>query len=129
MDPKDFQKLAEDINVFDTQDLDHIKMRPDILGEIRFDVTPSMIMEPCTDHEKRIALAGYMFYIEAYDDPPLLMLMKIGKTGVMTTAGRITEVPAEMMTRAVEKPVEARCDNMYAITDEIREWLEKELFP
>ena len=127
MDPKDIHQFIEDINVFSVQDFKGIKKRPDILEALRFDVTPRMIMEPCLDPEKRESLSGFMFYIEAFDDPPLLMLMKVGKTGITSTVGKVEEIPAAMVRRAVDEPVEPECNRMYAITEEIGEWLQKEL--
>jgi len=127
MDPKDIHQLIEDINVFGLQDFEGIKKRPDILEALRFDVTPRMIMEPCFDPEKRKSLSGFMFYIEAYDDPPLLMLMKVGKTGVTSTVGKVEGIPAAMVRRAVDEPVEPECNRMYAITEEIEGWLQKGL--
>jgi hypothetical protein len=127
MDPKEVHQLIEGVNVFSIQDFGGIKKRPDILENLRFDVTPGIIMEPCLDPEKRKSLSGFMFYIEAYDDPPLLMLMKVGKTGITSTVGKVEEIPAEMVRRAVDNPVEPECNRMYAITEEIREWLQKEL--
>ena len=48
-DPKkieELNKFAEDLNVFELQELKDIKRRPDLLCRIRFDVTPRMIMAP-----------------------------------------------------------------------------------
>lgn len=127
MGTKDFHEFCEDLNVFAIQDFKDIKKRPDILGSIRLDVTPRMIMEPRLDEKAKREVAGHMFYIEAFDDPPLLMVMKVNKSGVTTTVGRVEEIPRAMVQRAVDQPVEPQCNRMYAITDEIREWLRREL--
>jgi hypothetical protein len=55
------------------------------------------------------------------------MLMKVGKTGITSTVGKVEEIPAAMVRRAVDEPVEPESNQMYAITEEIREWLQKEL--
>jgi hypothetical protein len=114
------------------QGLNDIKRRPDILSKIKFDVTPKMVMEPRfqrdpEDLKKLAAITGYMFYIEAQCQPPVLMLMKIGRTDISSTVGKIDEIPAEMIQRAIEKPVHPGVYGMYAVTDEIKEWLTKEL--
>ena len=94
---------------------------------IRFDVTPKMIMESRIGPEgvKQVDLKGFSFYIEAFDEPPELMIMKVSRSSVMTTLGKIEDIPAAMVRRAVDDPVEPAANKMYAITDEIREWLKE----
>jgi hypothetical protein len=121
-----------DFNMFAMQGLNDIKRRPDILSKIKFDVTPKMVMEPRfqrdpEDLKKLASITGYMFYIETQCQPPVLMLMKIGRTDISSTVGKIDEIPAEMIQRAIEKPVHSSVHGMYAVTDEIKEWLTKEL--
>ena len=129
-DPKKIQELnefAESLNVFALQELKDIKRRPDLLARIRFDVTPQMIMAPRVGPKAVRDTAGCSFYIETHEDPPTLMLMKVGREGVMTTVGRIDEIPAEMLKRAIDSPPDPPANAMYAITDEIVDWLKKEL--
>jgi hypothetical protein len=129
-DPKKIQELnefAESLNVFALQELKDIKRRPDLLARIRFDVTPQMIMAPRVGPDAVRDTAGCSFYIETHEDPPALMLMKVGKEGVMTTVGKIDEIPAEMLKRAIESPPDPPANEMYAITGEIEEWLRNEL--
>jgi hypothetical protein len=45
----------------------------------------------------------------------------------MTTVGKIDEIPAEMLKRAIESPPDPPANEMYAITGEIEEWLRNEL--
>lgn len=129
---EDEKKCDFDINIFDIQGLGEIKKRPDIIPKIKLDVTPQMVMEPrfhlmSEDIQKLRDIAGYMFYIESQSKPPALMLMKVGKSDITTTVGMIEEVPPEFLQRAMENPVDKPAHGMYAITDEIREWLKKEL--
>ena len=129
-DPKKVQELnecAEDLNVFALQEMKDIKRRPDLLCRIRFDVTPQMIMAPRVGPDAVRDTTGCCFYIETHEDPPVLMLMKVGREGVMTTVGRIEEIPAEMLKRAIESPPEPPANQMYAVTEEIVEWLKGEL--
>lgn len=119
----DIQDFMEELNVFSLQSLTEIKRRPDIIGNLRFDVTPRMTMEPLHATGPEGFPKGYMFYVEAYEDPPLLMLMKLTKSGITTTVGKVEEIPVEMLRRAVAEPVEPPTNKMYAITDEIRKWL------
>ena len=127
MDRKDLHGFCEDLNAFSVQEFRDIKRRPDILEKLRFDVTPRMIMEPRLGEKDKREIAGYSFYIEAFDDPPVLMLMKVGKTGITSTVGKVDEIPPEMVRRAIDHPVEPKINRMYAISDEIGEWLREEL--
>ena len=127
MKPKDIKGMLEDMNVFELQGLEHIKIRPDILQRIRFDVRPKMIMEPCFDSSRQASISGCFFYVEAYDDPPQVMLMKVSPGGVTSTIGKVEEIPAEMVKRAVDDPVDPPVNQMYAVTEEICDWLKENL--
>jgi hypothetical protein len=124
--------IDDDKSIFDLQGLPEIKKRSDILSNIKFNVTPRMVMEPRfhakpEDLQKLSEIAGYMFYIEAQCNPPALMLMKVGKTDITNTVGKIDEIPLELIEKAIENPPEPPSHGMYAITDEIKAWLKKEL--
>jgi len=127
MEDKEFRKFLENTNIFDLQGLADIRNRPDLLGHIRFDVTPKVIMAPRLGGGETRDVAGLFFYIEAFDPPPTVMLMKVGQLGVMNTVGRIEEVPQELVERAVATPAEPPANNMYAISDEIRDWIKEQL--
>lgn len=123
---------ACDLNIFDLQGLKDIKRRSDILQKIKLDVTPRMVMEPRfqtqpEDLQKLKEISGYMFYIESQCQPPALMLMKIGRSDIASTVGKIDEIPPEMVQRAIDTPVHPSVYGMFAITDEIKAWLKKEL--
>jgi hypothetical protein len=119
------KKFFEDAKAFAVMSITDLKKRPDVVRAIRFDVTPKMIMEPRIGPEgvTPADLKGFTFYIEAFDEPPELMIMKVSGSSVMTTLGKIEDIPAEMIRRAVDDPVEPAANKMYAITDEIRDWL------
>lgn len=122
----------DDMNIYDILGLNDIKKRPDILSEIKFNVTPQVMMEPRfqsypEDLEKLKEITGYMFYIESETEPPGLMLLRIGRSDITTTIGKIDEIPVEMLRTAIDKPALPPAHGMYAITDEIRDWLKKEL--
>ncbi|MBI5641693.1 MAG: hypothetical protein HZA17_14855 [Nitrospirae bacterium] len=122
----------DDKSIFDLLGLQDIKKRPDVLAKIKFDVTPQMMMEPRfqsrpEDLEKLKDISGYMFYIETQSETPALMLLKIGRSDITNTVGKIEEIPAEMMQKAIEQPVLPPACGMYAITEEIKDWLRKEL--
>ena len=119
-------------SIFELQGLEEIRKRPDILAGIKFDVTPRMVMEPRfhADPEalrKLREIAGYMFYIESQCAPPALMLMKVGKTDITNTVGKIDEIPQQLVDRAIENPPEPPSHGMYSINGEIKAWLKKEL--
>ncbi|HAM52659.1 MAG TPA: hypothetical protein DCP92_18910 [Nitrospiraceae bacterium] len=112
--------------------LKDIKKRPDILTKIKLDVTPRVVMEPRfqskpEDRQKLREISGYMFYIESQCEPPALMLLKVGSIDITSTAGKIDEIPGELLQKAITNPIEKPSNGMYAITEEIQGWLKKEL--
>jgi len=122
----------DDANIYGVIGLDDIKQRQDILSDIKFNVTPQVMMEPrfqsqADDLERLKEITGYMFYVESETEPPALMLLKTGRTDVTTTVGKIDEIPLEMVRKAIDEPLLPPSHGMYAITDEIRDWLKKEL--
>jgi hypothetical protein len=126
------EERCNDEIFFDIPDLAEIKKDPDILARIKWEVTPQAVMEPryqsnAEDLQKLKELSGYMFYIESQCEPPALMLLKVGKTDITSTVGKVSEVPPELVRKAMENPVEKPSHGMYAITDEIKDWLKKEL--
>ncbi len=117
---------------FDILDLNDIKRTPEVLEKIKWDVTPQIVMEPrfqsrAEDLRKLSDISGYMFYVESQCEPPALMLLKVGRTDITSTIGRVSEIPSELLKKAIENPVEKPAHGMYAISDEIKEWLKKEL--
>jgi len=126
------QENTDERTIWELQGLKEIIQRPDIHAKIKFDVTPSMVMEPrfhskAEDLEKLKLVAGYMFYIESQCNPPALMVMKVGNTDITTTIGKIDEIPAELLEKAITDPSEPPSHGMYAITEDIKAWLKKEL--
>ena len=113
-------------------DLNEMKESPEVLGKIKWEVTPQTVMEPrfqskAEDLQKLKDISGYIFYIESQCEPPALMLLKVGKTDITSTIGKIDEIPPKLLRKAMENPVDKPSNGMYAITDEIKEWLKKEL--
>lgn len=127
MDEKDIQKFLEGTEEYETRGIEGLKTRPDIMARIRFDVTPKTIMEPRLGGGETRDIAGIFFYIESFEPPPKVMLMKVGKLGVMNTISKVDDVPAEMIERAVAEPVHPPVNDMYAISDEIRDWIREKL--
>ncbi len=122
--------MEEEINIFDLQRLEQIKKRTDLISRIRFDVTPQMIMEPIFDEKGKIKkrdLSGCVFYIETAGERPALMLLRVSRINTVKTIGIIEEIPEEMLNRAIANPVHPPVNGMYAITEEIKEWLRKTL--
>jgi hypothetical protein len=118
--------------VFGLLNLAEIKEHTGILEEIKWDITPQMVMEPryqarSEDRDKTREVSGYLFYIESQTDSPQVMLLRTGKIDVSSTVGLVQEVPREMIQRAIEQPVAPPAYGMFAISPEIRDWLKKEL--
>lgn len=122
----------EEINIFSLQKLKDIKRRPDILSNIKLDASLPLIMKPrfqmTKDEFQRLnEMTGYIFYIETAGAKPSLMLMKVNKSDIADTVGIIEEIPEEVLKRAIESPVHPPVHGMYGITEEIKNWLKKEL--
>ncbi|MDA8084764.1 MAG: hypothetical protein M0024_13990 [Nitrospiraceae bacterium] len=122
----------DDKSIFEMLGLEDIIKRPDILGKIKLEVTPQKMMEPRfqtrpEDIEKLKDITGYMFYIETESETPSLMLLKIGRSDITNTVGKISEIPADMVKRAIDSPALPPTCGMYAITGEIRDWLKEKL--
>jgi len=129
---KDEKECGLGNDIFDILGLSDIRENPDILARIKFDVTPRMVMEPRfgsnqEDLLKLAEISGYMFYVESQCEPPALMLLKVGQRDVTSTVGKIDEIPGELVRKAIENPADTPSNGMYAITDEIKGWLKKEL--
>jgi len=120
------------LDMSDIYSLSDIRETPDILQRIKWDATPQMVMEPRfvsrpEDMQRLQELSGYMFYVESQCEPPAVMLLKIGKTDITSTVGRIEEIPVDLVRRAMENPEHPPSHGMYAITEEIKAWLKKKL--
>ena len=120
------------LDMSDIYSLNDIRETPDILQKIKWAATPQMVMEPRflsrpEDMQRLQELSGYMFYVESQCNPPALMLLKIGKTDITSTVGRIEEIPVELVRKALENPEHPPSHGMYAITEEIKTWLKREL--
>jgi len=121
-----------DLEMSDIYSLSDIRGTPDILQKIKWDATPQMVMEPrflsrSEDIQRLQEISGYMFYIESQCTPPALMLLKVGRTDITSTVGRVDEIPLELVRKAIENPEHDPSHGMYAITEEIKAWLKKEL--
>lgn len=127
MDNDGIQEFLEATEDYDAQGIEGLKARTDVLERIRFDVTPKVIMAPRLGGGETRDIAGFFFYIEVFEPPPKVMLMKVGKLGVMNTVACINDVPEELVARAVAEPVEPPSNDMYAISDDIRDWIREKL--
>jgi hypothetical protein len=122
----------DDMNIDDILGLEDIRNSSDIITKIKLEVTPQILVEPRfqsvpEDLKKLKEITGYMFYVEGECSPPALMLLKIGKTDITSTVGKIDEIPDELVQEAISRPIHPPVHGMYEITDNIREWLKKEL--
>ena len=123
---------CNEMDIYDIFGLEDIKKSTDILGNIKLDVSPQILVQPRfqsqpEDLQKLKDIAGYMFYVEGECSPPALMLLKIGKTDITSTIAKIDEIPDGLVQEAIRSPVNPPVHGMYEITDNIKEWLRKEL--
>ena len=123
---------CNEMDIYDIFGLEDIKKSTDILGNIKLDVSPQILVQPRfqsqpEDLQKLKDIAGYMFYVEGECSPPALMLLKIGKTDITSTIAKIDEIPDALVQEAIRSPVNPPVHGMYEITDNIKEWLRKEL--
>ncbi len=128
----DFSRSDLEDDLSDTLNLARMRTMPDVVDGIRWDMTPEIMMEPRfqsrpEDLQKLREITGFMFYIESQCEPPAVMMMKVGKTDISSTVGKIDEVPQEMIQRAMDNPGHKPSFGMYAISEEIKTWLKKEL--
>lgn len=104
-----------------------------ILRQLRWDVTPEFLFKPRfvgVGKERNDRLAretqGYMFYIDYINGEARLMLMRTIEM-MSQTVGRVTEVPEDILLRAVKAEGVKPVAGMYPISAELEAWLKKEL--
>lgn len=128
----DFTRCDIEEGLDGTLNLARMRTMPEVVESIRWDVTPQVLMEPRfqsnpEDLKKLREITGYMFYIETQCGDPALMLMKVGRTDISSTVGKIDEISKDLIQKAIDSPVHKPFFGMYAISEEIKAWLKKEL--
>lgn len=91
--------------------LEDLRNRPEIVKDIRWDITPEKVFTPQTiqtqedierlERENR-EQAGYYFYVDVWNCRAFLALMHVKQDGSMTSE-RISEFPEEALNEAVEE--------------------------
>jgi hypothetical protein len=120
--------------IFDEQaTLEDLKKDEKILKHILWDIEPKQLMEPdyyITEdgkQDKRI-IRGYIFYIDKLpEDKPGLFLMCHTSSSYAETVARITEIPDELISEAIEENKSREYFSMLPINKKIETWLKKEL--
>ncbi len=100
---------------------------------VRFDVTPKIIMKPRFvapggNVEACKETQGFSFYIEYMQGlpAPILMLLKTFNFTTKTIA-EITDAPQAMLEKAVKEGAGQDVMGMYPINGEVESWIKKEL--
>jgi hypothetical protein len=120
--------------IFDEQaTLEDLKKDGKILKHILWDIEPKQLMEPDYyitgdgKQDKRI-IRGYIFYIDKLsDDKPGLFLICHTRSSYAETVARITEIPDELISEAIEENKSREYFSMLPINKKIETWLKKEL--
>jgi len=120
--------------IFDEQaTLEDLKKDGKILKHILWDIEPQQLMEPDYyitkdgKQDKRI-IRGYIFYIDKLpEDKPGLFLICHTRSSYAETVARITEIPDELISEAIEENKSREYFSMLPINKKIEAWLKKEL--
>jgi hypothetical protein len=112
--------------------LEDIKKEPYVIENIRWDLEPKNLMESrfkktAESTEARGEIKGYICYIEAMGDEPILFLMRHTAKEYGETVAQILEIPKELLREAIEENKERHYFGMYPINKTVEEWLKKEL--
>lgn len=109
-----------------------IKDEPFIREHILWDKEPKDLMEPkrtLTDNGLKVrdAIKGYVFYIDTMGKDPCLYLMRHTAGDYGETLAKIEEIPAGLITEAIEEHKDRIYFGMYPITKKIEQWLRREM--
>ncbi len=112
--------------------LQEIKDEDFVKENILWDVMPKDLMKPTvclTDCgiDRRDHIRGYIFYIDAVEDKPVLSLMRHTAAGYAETLAQIDEIPEEMLLEAIEENRDKEHFRMYPINQRVKGWLEEAL--
>jgi hypothetical protein len=119
--------MFEELSTFED-----IKKEPYVIQNIRWDLQPKDLMEPrfkktAESTEARGEIKGYIFYIEAMGEEPILFLMRHTAKEYGETVAQIHEVPKELLREAIEENKDRHYFGMYPINGTVEAWLKKEL--
>jgi hypothetical protein len=107
-----------------------LKNSPQIIEDIRWDVTPRIFVDPVSapsaDSGEAIDITyGYMLYVDLIHDKPAVVIMQL-KRIMSKTVGYVHDIPEDMLHEAM------RCDGrdcvsgMYPLSGTLEAWLKKE---
>lgn len=97
------------------------------LKEIRWDVTPKILLEPrSASSGGSQSTDGYMFYIEVLDTKPVLVIMK-NRFSMSKTVAYVTDIPGDLLREAANCSSGECVAGMYPLTGKLEEWLKREL--
>lgn len=120
--------------IFDEQaTLEDLKKDGKILKHILWDIEPQQLMEPDyyitgDGKQDKRTIRGYIFYIDKLpEDKPGLFLICHTSSSYAETVARITEIPDEFISEAIEENKSREYFSMLPINKKIETWLKKEL--
>jgi len=116
-------------------DINELKRHREIIGAIDWDMTPEKAVETYLewgtgwsrkgDSLRQPGQESLYFVIYDWEQPPQVTLVQRDVSGAREIAK--IQVPEELLRRAVEQGGRKPGVGVYAITDEIKEWLQIQL--
>lgn len=111
--------------------IQELKDKKSFLEEIRWDLTPKILMGPRELGKDRSPLVpentdGFMFYIEVIGRKPVLVIMK-SRFAMSQTAAYVSGVPDDLLREAARCSPEECLAGMYPLTEKLEKWLKQEL--
>jgi len=108
-------------------DIEKLKASEDFVGNIRWDVTPKVFMDPKTASGETVDVSyGYMFYVDLVKDRPHLIIMQL-KHPLSKTVAYVQGVPEDLLRECMLCTPSECISGMYPISEKLEKWLKKGL--
>ncbi len=110
--------------------IEDLKKSKYFIENIRWDITPKIFVDPSSSGGESGGAAdisyGYMFYVDLINERPALVIMQL-KSNISKTVAYMHEIPEDLLREAMDC-LDSECVvGMYPVTDELADWLKKEL--
>ncbi|MBC8414383.1 MAG: hypothetical protein ISR96_04540 [Nitrospira sp.] len=105
-----------------------LKDSPNIINEIRWDITPAMFIDPrAVDKDNPADITyGYMLYVDHVNDKPALVIMQL-RAIICKTVGYIYDIPEKFFQGVLDTQSAETNSGMYTLTEDFKAWLKSEL--